>query len=97
MNDQRRKDISQAIKLLEQLQEAIEPVLEEVQSILEAARDEEQEYMDNMPESLQGGEKYSKAEQCVEVLEEVIGKVEELPTELDIDGMIESITESIEK
>jgi len=43
MNKDRRTEINKAIGML---QEAL--------SILETARDEEQEYYDNMPESLQG-------------------------------------------
>lgn len=51
---------------------------------LEALRDEEQEYFDNMPESLQGGDRGSDAEQAIgsmetalESLEEAIGHVDD--------------------
>lgn len=51
---------------------------------LEALRDEEQEYFDNMPESLQGGDRGSDAEQAIgsmetalELLEDAIGYVDE--------------------
>ena len=39
---------------------------------LEEIRDEEQEYMDNMPENLQGSEKYEIAEEVVSNLESAI-------------------------
>lgn len=51
MNKQRRKSLN---KLIEKL--------EEVKSDLESLKDEEEEYRDNMPENLQGSERYEKAE-----------------------------------
>lgn len=39
---------------------------------MEAIRDEEQEYRDNMPESLADGEKGQKAETAISALEQVI-------------------------
>lgn len=86
MNNQRRKDIRKAADLLYKLQIA----LDEVKDILDTARNEEQEYMDNMPESLQSGEKYSNAENAVDVLEDVISNIE------DIQSNIETQMENIE-
>ena len=40
-------------------------------------RDEEQEYMDNMPESLACGEKYSIAENAVSNMDDAINSLEE--------------------
>lgn len=54
MNKARRKELSRAVELLE-----------EAQSIIESCRDEEEEYMDNMPENLQESEKYYVAEEAV--------------------------------
>lgn len=59
MNNERRKRIAQAQALLD---EAFE--------ILESCRDEEQEYYDAMPESLQGGEKGEAATSAIDYLEE---------------------------
>ena len=66
MNKARRKELNQAVELLE-----------EAQSIIESCRDEEQEYMDNMPENLQESEKYCAAEEAVNNMDEaydVIGE-----------------------
>jgi hypothetical protein len=67
-------------KALEDLSSQLGGILAE----LEALRDEEQEYFDNMPESLQGGDKGSDAEQAIDSmssaldsLEEAIGYVDE--------------------
>ena len=51
MNKQRRKE-------LETISDEIEKLIER----LESARDDEQEYFDNMPESIQAGERGERAE-----------------------------------
>ena len=54
MNNARRKEINTLIAELEDLKSRLESVLEE-----------EQEYLDNMPESFQGGEKGEKAQSAI--------------------------------
>lgn len=66
MNKARRKELSRAVELLE-----------EAQSIIESCRDEEQEYMDNMPENLQESEKYYVAEETVNNMDEAYDKIGE--------------------
>lgn len=65
MNKARRKELSRAVELLG-----------EAQSIIESCRDEEQEYMDNIPENLQESEKYYAAEEAVNNMGEAIDSVE---------------------
>lgn len=60
MNAARRKAIAESVVLLEQAQEA-----------LDAAANEERDYYDSMPESIQGGEKGQKAEEAADALAEV--------------------------
>lgn len=67
MNKARRKELSRAVELLE-----------EAQSIIESCRDEEQEYMDNMPENLQESEKYYAAEEAVNNMDEAYDKIDEV-------------------
>ena len=67
MNKARRKELSRAVELLE-----------EAQSIIESCRDEEQEYMDNMPENLQESEKYYAAEEAVNNMNEAYDKIDEV-------------------
>jgi hypothetical protein len=66
MNADRRKNISDA---LDKIREGLEG--------LETAKDEEQDYLDNMPESLQGGDKGQKAEEAISNLEDAISSIED--------------------
>ena len=50
--------------------------IEELKNDLECLRDEEQEYLDNMPENMQSGEKYEKAENAIYEMEEAISNLE---------------------
>jgi hypothetical protein len=70
-----------------QFADAIERI-EEAKEDIEGLRDEMQEIMDNTPESLQGGDKYSEREECVQNLDEVIGELENVcGTSIDFPGM----------
>ena len=68
MNNARRKQIKDAIKDLDI------GTLEAMKEELESAQSDEQEYLDNMPESLQGGE---KGEAAIDALGEVESAAEE--------------------
>lgn len=80
MNNARRKQIKDAIKALDI------GTLEAMKEELESAQSDEQEYLDNMPESLQGGEKGEAAEAAVSALESAI---EALETAIDALGEVE--------
>lgn len=67
MNKQRRKEIEKAITLLE-----------EAKSILEQMASDEQDYYDNMPESIQSGERGSQAEAASETLQEAAYDIDEV-------------------
>ena len=60
MNAERRKQIARALALVA-----------EAQSIIESARDDEQEYLDVMPEAIQNGDKGTKAQENIDTLEEI--------------------------
>jgi len=66
MNKDRRKAISDLVERLSDLQMKVEELSQEVEAICE----EEQGYFDNMPESLQSGEKGQAAEEAVRQLED---------------------------
>lgn len=66
MNANRRKEIQRAVDMLE-----------EAKSILENCRDEEQDALDNMPESLQESERGQKMEEYIDQLDNAISSVEE--------------------
>lgn len=64
MNNLRRKAIKAAIAKLEALQEDFNILKEEIENIM----DEEQEAMDNVPESLQETDRYYAMEEAVDNL-----------------------------
>lgn len=66
MNKARRKMIEEVIAGLEDLI-----------GQAEAIRDEEQEALENIPESLRGSERYEQSEAAVSALEDAISSMEE--------------------
>lgn len=66
MNDNKRKRLDKAI---DHLNTAIE--------ITESVRDQEEEDMENMPESFQSTERYDIMSEAVESLEEAVSAIEE--------------------
>lgn len=67
MNKNRRIEIARAVAMIEEAKE-----------ILENCSAEEQEYYDNMPESLQGGDKGQSAQSNVSLLDEVAGTLDNI-------------------
>ena len=51
--------------------------LEEPKAILEELQSEEEDYRDNMPENLQGSERYEKADEAVSNMEDAVSSPEE--------------------
>ena len=74
MNKARRAEIDRAVALLAEVKEK----LAEAQQIVQTCAEEEQEYVDNMPESLQQGEKGQRAQ-------EVASDLDSVASDLDID------------
>ena len=68
MNNQRRKAIQE---VMEQLSAPLDTITD-LKEQLEAIMDEEQEYYDNMPESLQGGEKGDMAQEAIDQINEAV-------------------------
>lgn len=66
MNKQRRATLNQ-------INDLIANVFED----LESCKDQEEEYRDNMPENLQGSERYEKAEDAVNMLEEALESLQQ--------------------
>ena len=72
MNKQRRKNIDTIIQALEEIREQIQFVLEE-----------EQEYLNNIPENLQNSERYETAQTAVSELEEADGSIDDIIEHLE--------------
>lgn len=52
--------------------------IEDLKSDVETAKDDEQDYYDNMPQGLQGGDKGSRAQEAVDALQRVEDDLDEL-------------------
>ena len=67
MNKQRRKEISDLIERFESLCGDVESILEE-----------EEEYRDNIPENLQGSERYERAEEACDNISSALDSLDEV-------------------
>ena len=71
MNKARRKNIQDVVGQLEDLK-----------STLEDLQGEEEEYRDNIPENLQGSERYEKADEACDTLSGAVDGLEDIITSL---------------
>jgi septal ring factor EnvC (AmiA/AmiB activator) len=85
MNNARRKEIMKLETMIENLKDQ----LDEARELAEQIKEDEQEYIDNMPESLQGGEKYERAETAVSNLDDVVESLD-----IDIDHILDALSEA---
>lgn len=65
MNDNRRKNLKRALSMLESANQ-----------IISQAAEQEQDSLDNLPESLQSSERYEKMEDAVSLLESAIEDID---------------------
>lgn len=72
MNNARRKMITEALDMLYRAKD-----------ILDMAREEEEEYRDNMPENLTSSERYEKADNAVYELEDAVDSLEDMTTRIE--------------
>lgn len=64
-------------KIRRQALQALAEQLEGIKSILEDLQSEEEEYRDNMPENMQGGERYEKADVAISNIEDAVSYIDE--------------------
>lgn len=83
MNKDRRKAIAAAIELVEAAQAAAA----EARDAIETIKDEETEYKDNMPESLQDGEKGQRADEVIDFLDTAFNDLDCIDFDAIIDGL----------
>ena len=74
MNKKRRQCIDAVILKINNLQD----IIEELQQDIEYISADEQDYLDNIPENLQGSERYEAGENAVENLEAAIDWLEDI-------------------
>ena len=87
MNKIRRKELASIVAKLE----ALDALRLEINEMLESVRDEEQEALDNMPESLQDGEKGQQMQEYIDTMADVLDELENL----DIEGFMDQLQEII--
>lgn len=87
MNNKRRKELEKAIHLLESADQLLKLAAE----IIEFERDAEQEAYDNMPESLQAGERGEAAQAAASALDEVCDALAEFEIETLTNGLREAM------
>lgn len=81
MNKDRRKTIATIVEDANNVSADLAKLMERIASIkgaAEAVMEEEQEYYDNMPESLQNGEKGQAAEEVISQIEDAINELDGL-------------------
>lgn len=88
MNKIRRKNIQEVINKLTALSCELENLVSDVESI----QDEEIEYRDNMPENLQGSEKYEAADNACDSLESAKDALSDMKD--SIDEIVSSLEEA---
>ncbi len=74
MNKIRRKELARIAAKLEEL----EALRLEIKDQLEAVRNEEQEALDNMPDSLQDSEKGQEMQEYIDAMESALDDLEEI-------------------
>ena len=87
MNKVRRKDLAKIVAKLE----ALDALRAEIQEDLETVLDEEQEALDNMPESFQDGEKGQQMQEYIDAMEDVMSELENL----DVENLMDQLNEII--
>lgn len=86
MNKERRKELNKAVEMLNSLSS----ILYDATDIVETCKGEEEEYRDNMPENLQGSDRYSMADEACDCLDNALDSLS------DVTDTINDIIESIE-
>lgn len=77
MNKIRRKELASIVAKLE----ALDALRLEIKDELEAVMDEEQEALDNLPESLQESERGEQMQEYLDAMESALGDLEEIDIE----------------
>ena len=100
MNKIRRKEIYIVCNKLETFKNIqaserrsnLTDIINDIEMILS----DEQYYMDSIPENMQGGSKYEKAEEACDNLENAISELNEITSESDLQDISSHIDEAID-
>lgn len=97
MNKDRRKQLSELCDRVKALEEKINELKELRDGIvtdLESVRDEEQEALDNLPESLQNGERWQDMRSSIDSMESALSSLEDIGLDIEIDDVVTTIDEA---
>jgi hypothetical protein len=100
MNKERRKSLSAISELIAGLAgqvESLKGAVEAIRDQLTEVRDEEQDAYDNLPESIQDGERGAAMTEGIEQMEEVDSDLETLfdaLDQLDLDDLVSKLDEA---
>lgn len=100
MNNTRRKAIEQTIDRFCSIRKKLEELVSEVESLksdVEYIQWEEEEYRDNMPENLQGSERYDTADEACTNLSDAVDALDDMIGALDFDFDFDDVTTSLEE
>ena len=61
----------------------IDALVTEARNLMEEIHEEEEEYLNNIPDNLQGGERYEKTSEVVDMMEEIISNLEECENNIE--------------
>lgn len=89
MNKIRRNGLRAIITSLEEM----ERLRSEIQGRLEEIMDEEQESLDNLPESLQESDRGQYMQECIDTIDSIVDDLDCM----DLDGMLDQLREIAEE
>lgn len=98
MNNTRRKAIKQTIDRFDLIRKKLDELVAEIESVKSDVEDiqwEEEEYRDNMPENLQGSERYDKADCTCTSLSDAVEALDDMLNAIDFD--FGDVTTSLEE
>lgn len=79
MNNERRKEIDRLMGRVSSLLSD----LSEIKDSIENVRDEEQEYLDNLPLNMQEGERAEKAQAAIDALDKVLSSLDDFEMSIE--------------
>ena len=98
MNKQRRKELKEQIEKLDDIKKDLDALmgrLEDVKTNIESIKDDEEMAYDNLPESLQDGEKGSLMQDAMNSMEDAIDGIDFIIDELN--GMDSNFSDAIDR
>lgn len=89
MNPSRRLQIKNIISEIDE----VKSVLAEIKETILNIKSDEEEYRDSMPENLQNSDRYYKADEACDNIENAINNIDDIGDELDV--VLDSLRDAI--